>query len=41
MRNSLQQVYFGWCEQVVSSIRNSGMKLPEKVIEDLKAKAKV
>lgn len=40
MRNSLQQVYFGWCEQVISSLRNTGKKLPDKVIQDLREEVK-
>ena len=35
------KVYFGWCEQVISSIRNTGARLPESVIEDLKTKTKI
>jgi len=41
MRNSLQQVYFGWCEQVIASLRNAGKQLPENVINDLKTKTKI
>mmetsp|Transcript_13845 Transcript_13845/g.34890 ORF Transcript_13845/g.34890 Transcript_13845/m.34890 type:complete len:115 (-) Transcript_13845:277-621(-) len=38
MRDSLQQVYFGWCCQVISAIRNTGQKLPSKLVQDLKLK---
>ena len=29
------QVYFGWCEQLISSLRHNGKQLPARVIEDL------
>ncbi len=40
MRNSLQHVYFGWCDQAIKALRNTGQQLPENVINDLKAKQK-